>query len=181
MRLCVQAASTHPYWGQHMSELWVSVLAGVKERLDFDSYKTVCDVLIDTWNSGPVQETAEAVQFQLRLDHTCSAGACADGTCTLCVNSASRPCPQLFKSKYLLRDGIVPACGSGASVSVVRTGRSGTALTAGELQALPPFVFQVSLECRSGSYQPVQRHARRSRKSQLVTFGPSSSHLRLHS
>lgn len=116
----------------------------MKERLSFEAYKTVCDVLIDTWNSIEVREDVDAVQFELQLDHNCSAGACSDGTCSLCVNSASRPCPQLFKSKYLLRDGIVPACGSAASVSLRRSGRPQAPITAADLQALPPFIFQVN-------------------------------------
>eukprot|EP00892_Ulva_mutabilis_P004278 jgi/Ulvmu1/2221/UM013_0068.1 len=138
----INTLSTHAHWGQHPGELWGRVMAGLKDKLPYESYKTVCAVLVDTWQSAPgVQE--EVVQFDLRLDHNCSAGACADGTCSLCVNSASRPCPRLFKSKYLLRDGIVPACGAGASVSVVKTGGCGATLSSLDLQKLPPILFQV--------------------------------------
>ena len=132
--------STHSHWAQHPGELWNRFLATSKDRLSHDSYDIICGALVDAWSSNQGAQE-EAVQFELRLDHNCSAGACADGTCTLCVNSASRPCPRLFKSKYLLRDGIVPACGAGASVSIVRS--DGAHPSSSDLQTLPPVLLQV--------------------------------------
>ena len=137
----VQATRTHPPCAQRMTERWERFLTGIKSTLPAEYYDTVCDRLVDAWRATSAIQ--DSVQFDLKLGHACSAGACSKPTCELCKNSASKPCPHLFKSKYLLGDSLLPACGTAASVRLVRTRSPGDDASLDEMQMLPPMILQV--------------------------------------
>eukprot|EP00892_Ulva_mutabilis_P004279 jgi/Ulvmu1/2222/UM013_0069.1 len=137
----INATSAGASCAQRSREWWERLLTGVRTNLPSEHYEKVCDLLIDAWRASPAVE--KSLQFELKLGHSCSAGACSCATCELCINSASRPCPQLLKAKYLLGDALVPACGAAASVRLIRTDAPNDDVSPDDMRSLPPFLLQV--------------------------------------
>lgn len=137
----MQATSPHPSCALSSRAHFSRFLDGIKTKLAPHEYNTVCDVLLGTLAAPCAGQNS--TQFKLTLSHNCAAGACSSGTCELCINSDSRPCPSLLKQKYLLGDLLLPACGASASVKLVRLGSSEDYVTQEDMRKLPPFILQV--------------------------------------